>query len=239
MQGVNFPLKGEGENREGKDDPPPLHRADGGAGRCNRENEMAFVPAANTLRVTLEFTYQGHVVVNVFYLRKSSPIVAVDLTNVAASLKAWWNTYIKVIVPQAVIFTNVTLRDMTTETGQQLDSDVNPPNVGAVVGQALPNNVTLVTGFRTGLTGRSTRGRVYNVGILEADTDLNNVTLGVAVAWATAWVNLNPAVVALNFVHVIASFITGGVPRVGALTTPVISYVANVRVDTQRRRLPD
>jgi hypothetical protein len=200
---------------------------------------MAFIPAINTLRVTLEFSYQGHLVVNVFYLRKSSPIVSVDLTNVAASLKAWWNTYMKPGVPQALVFVGVKLRDMTTETGLQLDSPVVPPNVGAVVAQALPNNVAFVVSFRTGLTGRSTRGRVYNPGITEADTDLNNVTLAAAAAFSTAWLNLNPAVVALNFVHVIASFYTGGLPRLGALTTPVISYVSNTRVDTQRRRLPE
>ena len=199
---------------------------------------MAFIPAVNTLRVSLEFTVQGHVVVNVFYLRKASPIITVDLANVAAALKSWWNTYSKPSQSIALRFDQVRLRDMTVEAGEQLISPVVPPNFGTLGADPSPNSLALVTSFVTGLTGRSYRGRVYDAGLDEGIHANNDVTVLFAGQRNTAWANMESFVTALGFEHVVASFESGGAPRATAVLTPVTAYVTNIRLDTQRRRLP-
>lgn len=198
---------------------------------------MVFIPATNTLRITLEYTLNGNVVVNVFYLRKNAPILSVNLNTVAASLVSWYTTYVKPHVNSGLSLNKIILRDMTTANSATLDYIVNPAVVGAGVDAPLPANVAQVVTLRTGLSGRSYRGRVYMAGLGEAQVTGNDVNSTTSVGMATAWLNLNSFVTAQGFELVIASFRANGAPRANAVLTPVNSYFSAGRVDTQRRRL--
>jgi len=199
---------------------------------------MAFIPAVNTVKIALEYTVAGKVVVNIFYLRKSNPIIVIDLTNIAAALKSWWSTYMKPFMSSELSLTTITLQDITIQNGARLVSPVIPPEVGSTMVNAVPNNVSLVTTFKSGLSGRSLNGRAYNVGMTEADVSFSNATLIFAAGMAGAWTNMNSYVVPLGFEHVIVSFEGGGLPRPTGLISKVATYLSNTRVDTQRRRLP-
>lgn len=199
---------------------------------------MAFIPALNTIRVTLELNSNGQIVVNVIYLRKGTPVLAIDLVNIAAQLKSWFTTYMKPHLGNSIALQRIILRDMTTESGIVLESIASPFIVGALAEEPLPNNCALVTTFKTGIAGRSTRGRVYNAGFTENQIGGDSLTSVPVVGMVTAWTQLNSFVAPSSVVHVVASFHSLGAPRVGALTTPVTSYFSNSRLDTQRRRLP-
>lgn len=200
---------------------------------------MAFIPALNTVRVTFEYTLNGRIVVNVFYLTKTGPVVSIDLTNLAAQLKSWYTTYVKPHVNAGLSLNRIILRDMTVLNGVYLESLVNPPITGVGLGAPLPSSVAQVITLQSGLSGRSRRGRVYMAGLGEDQVDGNDVnsvtTLGLAVAWANINSFISPTSCSLS----IASFYSGGLPRATALLTPVISQLARSRVDTQRRRLSD
>jgi len=207
-------------------------------GQGTPEDVMAFIPALNTLRVTLEYTLNGQLVVNVFYLKKSTPIATIDITNAVASIKSWFTTYLKPHLGNSLSLVRVVARDMTVENGAVVESAVVPAIVGSLAEEPLSNNVALVVSFKTGLVGRSLRGRVYMPGLTENQLTGNDVTTGAATGLVTGWSNLNSFVGAQGFALQVASFRNNGAPRVSALLTPVTNYNVTTRVDTQRRRLP-
>lgn len=111
---------------------------------------------------------------------------------------------------------------------------------GTASGDGLPNNCGLCVSFRTGLTGRSRRGRNYTIGMTESHqaAGVVNSTYRNAVLAAYSALAANLAA-NTDWVHNIASFFSNGEPRLQALKTPVTAYqVVDDFVDSQRRRLP-
>lgn len=212
---------------------PPGHTV----GEGSRQNEMAFIPALNTLRVSLEFTHNGRPVVNVFYLKKSAPIIAIDLVNVGTALVTWWDFFFKPYTGNSLSLNSVNMRDMTTDAGIFNNFVTGLPSVGALAQEPLPNNVALVSSFRTLQVGRSYRGRVYQSGLTETQIGGDAVTVGLASQYASAWSAMNSYVGPNGFEFVVASFRHNNVPRGTAVLTPVTSIIVNTRIDTQRRRM--
>lgn len=199
---------------------------------------MAFIPALNTMRVTISMTLSGKIVVCVVYANKETTIFESDLETIANTVKDWWANELAPLVSGDIALSKVEARDMTTSAGQMYTLPVAPPIYGEAVGQAMSNNVALVLSWRTAYAGRSQRGRTYIPGISESSVHDSRIDTIGAGLFATAGAALTDAILTAGYLHVVASFRHNGAPRATAQLTPVQACVVNTRVDTQRKRLP-
>lgn len=199
---------------------------------------MALPPVPNGLRITLEYTLNGKVVVNVYYAIKSTPIVTVDLTNVATAVLQWWRTFLKGGLSQDIALTKIRVQDVSVPDGGYIEQVVTSNNTGSVASQAMPNNVALVVSLQSGLSGRSRRGRTYVPGLPENEVSGSYVGQTFLQGFIDAYVELATALQLQLCSLAIVSFYGNGAPRAVPQITLVTRVAANTRIDTQRRRLP-
>lgn len=115
----------------------------------------------------------------------------------------------------------------------------NASTPGTLTGAAMPSEVTIAVSLRTGLTGRSRRGRVYHVGIGETNIIGDLISEAYQTNIETAYANLITAASAADFSWVVASFVTGGAPRaIGSAATIQEVLIVDRIVDSQRKRKP-
>ena len=199
---------------------------------------MGFIPALNTVRVALEFTSNGQICVNIIFLNKSTTVFSTDFVSIASVIRSWFSTYMKGSLGNSLSLSRISMRDMTTENGDILDSVVDLPIVGTLAQEPLPNNVALACSFRTGKAGKSYRGRAYMVGFTENQIGGDHLDSTPVAALALGWSYLNTLSLVIGYTHVVASFQHNLAPRATAVLTPVTQIIVNDRLDTQRRRLP-
>jgi hypothetical protein len=199
---------------------------------------MAFIPLTNGVRIAVEYTLNGQAVINVYHVVSENPIVSVNLTALKDIFVAWWTTNLRPQFVPAIALSRIVLKDISEENGVELDWLVSPSVPGTLAGTATPNNVALVIGHKTGLAGRSFRGRTYHAGLAIADVTDNFAPAGRVANIITAYDALETALQGEDFHLVVASFYTNGAPRETAVGTVVQFHTGDLRVDTQRRRLP-
>jgi len=138
-----------------------------------------------------------------------------------------------------IALSTVVAHDISVANGEKQVLAVSPPIQGFVTGPAVPNNVALVVSHKTAKTGRSFMGRTYLAGADIASLTDNSIGAARAANIVAQFNTLITALGTINAELVVASFVSGGVPRAMGVATPVDSTAMNLRVDTQRRRLPD
>ena len=175
---------------------------------------------------------------NIYHVTTTDPIVTVKLLQVAQMFADWWTADLSLRFSHDIALGTVIAKDISIANGEQQAITLTPPEQGFITSPALPNNVAYVVSHKTAKTGRSFMGRTYLCGIDEAaitDNDLSVSKIANIVG------DFNSLVTGLNTIAselVVASFISGGVPRATGVATPIDTIAMNVRVDTQRRRLP-
>lgn len=199
---------------------------------------MAYIRLPAGVKVALEYEVFGKIVVNVYHVTTTDPILTLKLFDIAEIFADWWETSLAAQMSNDIALTAVTAHNLDVVNGEKVTFPVSPPVPGGTVQDATTNNVALVASFRTDLTGRSFRGRAYHAGLPAAVIDENEVTVVKAANILASYVVLDTALVSDNCTQVVASFQSGGVPRSVGVATPVSSVIVNTRVDTQRRRLP-
>jgi len=199
---------------------------------------MAFIPVPNGVRVALEQSLDGQLVVNVYYVDKPAPIITADLTTIATIFRDWWIGDLSVPLANDLALNAVVATDVSIEGGSQVTLTASLPAIGGSAVAAVPNNVALCVTRYTLFTGRSRRGRSYYAGLTEGIVTNNTVVAPQLATILAAQGQLSLDLQAAGFRWVVASFVSGGVPRVTADVRGVASFAANNRVDTQRRRLP-
>lgn len=199
---------------------------------------MAYVRLPAGMRVSLEYEVFGKVVVNVYHVTTTDPIVTIKLFDIADVFEAWWDTVQRVGLSPDIALTSITVLNLDVENGEKVTQPVSPPLAGQAVGDAVSNNVALVTSFGTAQTGRSFQGRSYAAGLREIDVTENNVTPAFTAGMVANYADLLTDLENENTRLVIASFQSAGIPRAVGVATFVDSISVNTRVDTQRRRLP-
>jgi hypothetical protein len=201
---------------------------------------MPFIPIENTVQMNIRATLSGIPVENVFHLQKDdgSPFSLPDMVLLAGTARAAWaNTMLPLVVP-AYLCTAVYCRDLTTENGLVFEDAFAPTDAGTASGEPMPGNVAIVITHRTGLAGRSYRGRSYICGLSELSVNANNVVSGFAASLIVAFIAFKNEVIDEGFVFGVASRFADNAPRTeGIFTRIVSSSLRDTRVDTQRRRL--
>lgn len=199
---------------------------------------MPYIKLPLGIKVAMEYEQFGKVIVNVYHVTTTDPIITVKLFDIADVFRDWWVDTHRVGLSESIALQAVTAHNLDVENGEKVTRVVSPASPGTSIGESVPNNVALVISFATALTGRSFRGRTYMAGVREIDITGNNVTEPFAAGTVANYADLLIDLIAKDSHLVVASFHTAGSPRAEGIPTNVESISVNTRVDTQRRRLP-
>jgi len=201
---------------------------------------MPFVPVPAAIKVDWFYTYNGINCMNRMYVnRTESEPTAVTCAAVAQQAADWWNGNCKVLVPASCALRLVQATSVAVQNGPSATFSLGLPSAGTNGQASLPGNVTICVSLRTGLTGRSARGRWYWVGLGEDQVTDNNLLAGAAVSITAAMDALLNAMNAINSAPIIVSFESNGGPRVGGPVKFFITdaLMVDTTIDSQRGRL--
>lgn len=199
---------------------------------------MAFIRLPLGIKVAVEYEVFGKIVVNVYHVTTTDPIITIKLLDIAEIFEAWWDNALKDNFSADIALTQITATSLDEANGPQSVLAVTPPIAGGSVGDAVSNNVALVITLNTAKTGRSFRGRTYHAGLLRGQLTGNAVADATVAAIILDYIELDALLFAAASELVVASFQAGGVAREEGVATIVESFSGDTRVDTQRRRLP-
>lgn len=205
---------------------------------------MAFVPVEDTVMVELRYDYLLQKVENTLWFLGDAPPTVGSMTTLGQEIIDWWVGGLATISNSGVQLREVVVTDMSSAVGPQVTVTTSLPQFGEVAEEPLPSSNTLAVSFRTVNRGRSFRGRNYFVGLSRTQIDGNVVIGGFAGSLVGSYNSLTAAATTAGYTWVVASRFSGvdadgkPIPRAAGITTPVTAVlVADVRVDSQRRRL--
>ena len=201
---------------------------------------MPFVPATNVVMVEARCILEGQHVENRFMCLSPSAVDAAKLEAVANAVDAWWEGAYANILPDTVLLTEIIATDLSVENGDQFTFVPSGEVRGAIVGGALPNEVSLCISFRSGFRGRSARGRMYSIAVpIVAMATANDVASSFVVSANAVGQSLIDNLAAIAPL-VVLSYVSTGAPRVGGPITFVVTSasVTDPTVDSMKRRKP-
>jgi len=207
---------------------------------------MPFVPVPNTALVELRMSLDGQDIENTLWFENGSDPDATALSELGNLLLDWWIARYKPLTSIACFLREVVVSSMTTESSPQVSVPAPSDTHGDATDEIMPGNVSICVSFRTGLRGRSFRGRNYFAGLTIGQVTGSEVISTQITAITTAYGFLGADISATDWTWVIASRFSGvdpdtgkPIPRAEGVTTPVQSVViTDTIVDSQRRRLP-
>lgn len=207
----------------------------------------------------MSFTdYTGDENINKWNVQNSVAWTPATLLSMMGAFGSWFttgdggggHTYQK-LVSNTCSLTSIKARDLTTVNGISIVSNAGMPIVGTVAGPAIAAGTTKAITHRTGLAGKSFRGRTFLVGVDASHVPIPESGKIDAAFVANAILAFTPliAAVAANLATctlVVLSRYGGtppigghSVPRVTGVMTPITAFgFADLNVDFQRRRAP-
>lgn len=202
---------------------------------------MAWPHLSGIVKCVCTFEYGISRAVNVHYVSKrggGSPISVADLEDVAEIFQDAIFTEFIAFIGNDWTLETVVATDWSAENGGQFDLDTGVPVAGTETTEEVPHSIALVASHRTAQTGRSFRGRSYQPGLTEGHIHGAYVDGATATALGDVYDYLRVELDLIGYDHVVYSLYSGGVARTTPVATPVTRTVVNLRVDTQRLRLP-
>jgi len=203
---------------------------------------MAFIPAVFAVNAFMEFQLPNNVFAgNSLWIRDQlGQPTAARLEQLCQILRDWWVAELRAAVSNEIALKRINARDMTVQNGVVLDYTTGLPILGTSNSPSMPANVTIAITLRTGFAGRTRRGRLFHIGLTEAQVLGNFILLALQSILETAYRRLRSQYLLPNsFEWVVCSRFSNGQPRQQALLTPITEvFLIDRRIDTQRRRLP-
>lgn len=203
------------------------------------EDAMPFIPATDCAEAVIRQTLNGVNVVNVVKFRSNTGYDQGDIDALATYISTEWAAEFLPLQTNALTYVRTDVRGLGNVEDLFGTSNVGSGNGTDSAGTPLPANTAFAVKFTTGLTGRSTRGRIYIAGLNAADLDTDENTI--KATKANAWVDAAEQVFAnvpAPWVHVILSYFADGLPRSNGVTYTVNDYsYTDRRIDTMRRRI--
>lgn len=201
---------------------------------------MAFQSAVQCASAAITFHRGSHQHINRLVFNSAVPYDQTMIDDLADALDTAVTTSWLPLIGNTLTYDFVHVRGL--EFVNDLESiNANGTGLGLVSSPLLPANDTFVIKFSTGFIGRSARGRMYTVGMCEAQLqgDTNAVTTSYANGWVAAMQATALDVQAAGWLHVVLSRFANGAPRTTAQKLAVTNYsYTNLVVDSQRGRLP-
>jgi len=191
------------------------------------------------IKVEVSWETGSGIAVCIHFVSKLMP-TAVSSGDLTAAITAFdsWRTAIRSVQPADIVIAGIRATDWSILDGA---TQLNVPsaNVAGINGTpVLPLNVAMCVSHYTGRTGRSRRGRTYIPGLAENEVSVGDILTGSGrAAVLLAYANLRLALNGYGLAQVVASFRSGGAPRVTGLGTAVSTSTVDQFSDSQRRRL--
>jgi len=200
---------------------------------------MAFQSAPNCAEAVINVACGGVNLANVLNFRKLDGYDQTDIDNLAEAVDAAVGADYLDILASACSYSGTLVRGLQDELDLST-FDNTSAGAGALTDGPLPNNVTLCATLRTGLTGRSARGRFYMLpSVVTQLASPNTFSSGVGSNLANFLDNLIVAALVFDWQLVVLSRFNAGVKRGTAIANRVTSIeVRNLTTDSQRGRLP-
>ena len=200
---------------------------------------MARPPTENVAEATLTFLGDGQYMINKHHFINTAGWDEGSLNNLGTAIREWFANEMVPYVSNIVSLVEIEVVDLTANSNLGITVQTGLPITGTDQGQALPFNVTLAVKKGTGLVGRSHRGRTYHIGLTEGMVNVNTISPAVATALQAAYDALRePLGIAIPVDMCVLSEVSGGVPRLEGICTPVTGIGIDPTTDSQRRRLP-
>lgn len=199
---------------------------------------MAFQPVPDTAQVEIRMTLYGQQVENVVHFKATGLSGQDELDALADAVAEWYgDTYVNVLAND-VVGREIYARMLDNAIDiQSIDTTIGSVPGGAGT-PAAPGNVTFCVTLRSGLTGRSARGRMFIPGIPESVITGNAVSGTYANSCLTAVNQLATAALAAGWQMVVVSRQQNGVVLPTGLTYAMVGAgYADLNTDSQRRRL--
>lgn len=200
---------------------------------------MAFIPTADGVRVSVEFTLFGQTVVITLWFKGEAPATDTTLASLGTLLDTWVTGDLLPAMSADIAYTGLTLVAQDSSSAPALYMPKSPAVSGGRAATSMPGNVTYTIKFSTAQRGRSGRGRNYMPGISSDAVSGNQIAASLADEFVAAYQELADMLETDgNWTHVVVSHQEDNVPRLAGLAQPVTSYsYADYDLDSQRRRL--
>lgn len=202
---------------------------------------MAWPYLTGTIKVVIKYVIGQKPMINVTFAKRTLAgiIEAGDLQAVAeAAETAWWTNW-SAMANEGAEVVEIETTEWDDENGQLYTLVPSPAIEGAKTGGIVTNQVALVVTHKTGLTGRSARGRSYIPGLDEVDLNATSVITAQVLTDAVEIFSLFATELdTADYNHVVLSLYHDGAERATPIAFQIDEYTTNSRVDTQRRRLP-
>lgn len=199
---------------------------------------MAFQVAPNCAQAVIQATYQGNPVYNVLNFHFPSAYVQADIDALASAVDVYWSTDMLPHLHASYVYDGVAVKGLNSPTDLTAFANTGAGG-GGDSGSPLPGNAAVVCTFRTGFTGRSSRGRAYVGGLGESILTAANTfstTFGNFVVAAFTAIKTNAGLAGWEFV--VLSRHSAGVLRPTATFLSITSIsMRNHDIDSQRGRL--
>lgn len=200
---------------------------------------MPFVPFTNVAMVELFYRQDGQRIENVLHFQMTAAPTPTSLGALAGNVITWWDTVIKPLASSNVSLVAVKATSLNAQNAPAVENVTGLPLVGAIGTAQAPNNITVAVKLVTLNRGRSFRGRVFHVGMVNSQITTNVITSAFRTALASAYGALLVPAAFGGAVLVVASRTSNGVPRTLGVATTVTGISVNPTLDSQRRRLPE
>lgn len=201
---------------------------------------MAFIPVPNTVKCDVIGQIFGQIISNTLYFSPGEEVLPSVVIELAGAVADWATTRLCAVLSEDYSFLRVEATDITEEGLASFTSVDGAGTPGSDPDPAAPAGTCVAVSFRTGLGGRSYRGRNYVSGISKVSCIGNQCATTKADDIVAQYALLNDDIQAVLplMQHVVASRYHLNAPRVTGIVTPVLTYlVTNYDIDSQRRRL--
>lgn len=206
---------------------------------------VGMIPAANVVKVALRWTVEGLEAFNIINVLCPAPASGSDLTAIAAVFQAWWTNDWRACISNQASWQGADLTALDS-AGAPFLAYLNSGTLAGVDAQApYPPQVSLAVSLRTGLSGRSYRGRFYVAGLTKGFPSVGGLlSAGSVTSIQTLANGLRTRMVTAGYAVCVLSLYSGvdvngdKIPRSSGVATPISIMVVGNRLDSQRRRLP-
>lgn len=198
---------------------------------------MPFQPVANAAQALINYRQAGQALQSQLYFRTNESESTVVLNDIAQMVADWLNNSWAPVASTSAEVVSIIVTDVSEEGGEQITFTPIGALTGDIVSPPMPTGTTITASWRTGLAGRSYRGRTYHVGLTEQQVVANSLDSGSRTALQGAYAQLIIDANVNQTPLVVASRVAGGAPRPVGVVTDVLTVVVDEYIDSQRRRL--
>lgn len=201
---------------------------------------MAFIPTPNT--ASLQMVYRalnGKRWSNELFFTKGEAWDLTDLNLLALTAEESFAEGIRGVLSETMILQEIKAKDESVAGGTAVYRNPTEDNAGTLAGSPVALHTALVVTFRTAMTGRSFRGRLYHSGLVTASAISptqwsNTIVNAVQEGYANFADNIE---LATGSQHTVVSYQQGNVVLAAGDPNTVVGYVGRNRMGTVRKRV--